>query len=819
MKSIYLPIMVFCLLALLFLSPILSHIHYWGIHDWDSIAADYLVGRDSILKYGQWPLWNPYAGGGLPIIGDVATFCLSPLFPLILLFGPVVGIKLIALACLIIGLIGTFKLAREWGIKTTGAYLAAFIFMFSSHLSLRIAQGNMEYYGQCWLPWILLFASRLIEKPQKWVRNSILTAFFLSLAFLQGGSLHSLFNLLILSLFLLICSLQSRRVRGLLGLGLIFLLFFSLVSIRLLPVLETKQSAWRVESPGSMQAESLLVLPATFLDRDQSLRSPAREERLRSPSSENWEEYGCYIGWFPILLAFLGLATWKRKRVLLGILLVFFSLLYLGHLSPINLWALLHQIPLFRWLRLPSRSSYIISFIIALSAGYGLTKLEYYFQFWRLKTVLRIGLPVLILIFVFVNLTIISRPLLKISYVTPLQPVEAGEFIQRAQPIWIPLHRMELGSHLYMKYLQNQGEIAATHTDIYFARSAISQESCFYRGEWYLTHPANKNYCRLKKFTPNAVWLEVFTQKPNIVVLNQNYFSGWRVKGFPGAEATFYKGKIGIPVPPGQHQLKAYFLPRTFLWGFSLTLLAIGLSLWFLLRPFRPVWFVIIAFILFIISGSYLLFGLQSPPQFQTIKEALDKESAGDLEGAVVDLKTALAYYPESYPVYHQLGLVLTKLGRFPEAVKYYRKALQLWPHWQERPYYFGLAFYHCGEFNEAIKSFREEIRRFPDHIEAINSLAWLLATVPQANLRDGPEALQLAERACEVTNYSNAIFLDTLAAAYAETGQFEEAIQTARKAIERALAKKQKLLAEEIKKHLKMYQARQLYREYIWNF
>ncbi len=815
MKNAYLHIVIFSLLAILFLSPILSHIHYWGIHGWDSIAAITAVGRDSILKYGQWPLWNPYVGGGLPMVGDVTTFCLSPLFPLVLLFGPVVGMKFLALVCMIIGLIGTFKLAREWGINARGAYLAALIFMFSSHFSLKIAQGAMEYYGQCWLPWILLFASRVVDRPGKWIKNSVLTAIFLGLAFLQGGSMHSFFNLLILLLFLLIRSLQSRQIRGLLGLGLILFLFFSLVSIRLLPVLETNQCAWRVVGPKGMQAESLLILPAAFLDRDQALYSPVREERLRSPSSENWGEYGCYIGWLPIVLALLGLATWKRKQVLLGILLIFFSLFYLGHLSPIDFWSFLHRLPFFCWLRLPSRCSYIISFILALSAGYGLTKLEYYFRFRRLKAILRIGLPVLILIFVFVDLIIISRPLLKIAYSVPPQSVGAGEFVQRAEPVWISLHRMELSSHLYMKYLQNQGEVAASFTDIYPGRSAIPQESPHYQGEWYLTEPGNKNYCRLRKFTPNVVWLNVSTERPNVVVLNQNYFSGWRVKGFPGAKAIFYRGKIGIPVPPGRYQLKVYFWPRTFVWGFSLTLLTIGFSLWFLMRPFRPVWFVTVAFLLFIISSSYLLFGLQSPSQFQTIKQALDKEFAGDLEGAVIDLKTALAHYPESYPVYHQLGLILTRLSRFPEAVKYYQEALQLWPYWQDKPYYFGLAFYHCGKFDEALKSFREEIRRFPDHLEAINNLAWLLATVSQTDLRDGPEALQLAERACRATEYRNSRFLDTLSAAYAENGQFEEAIQTAQEAIQKALSSGQKPLAEKIKKRLEIYQTHQPYRGY----
>ncbi|GAH67769.1 unnamed protein product, partial [marine sediment metagenome] len=255
---------------------------------------------------------------------------------------------------------------------------------------------------------------------------------------------------------------------------------------------------------------------------------------------------------------------------------------------------------------------------------------------------------------------------------------------------------------------------------------------------------------------------EVSTEKPNMVVLNQNYFSGWRVKGFSGAKATFYKGKIGIPVPPGQHQLKVYFLPRTFVWGLSLTLLAIGLSLWFLIRPFRPIWFITVAFVLFVTFTAYLLFGLQSPPQFQTIREALDKEFAGDLEEAVTNFKSALTHYPDSFLVSYQLALDSAKLDRFKEAGRFYQKALRLYPVGREIPYNI------------------DPLSRMLGYEEKVNNLAWLLATAPQADLRDGARALPLAKGVCESTGYNNPRFLDTLAAAYAETGQFEEAIQTA---------------------------------------
>ncbi len=791
--------LILALLALLFLSPILSHIHYWGIHDWDPIATDYLVGRDSILKYGQWPLWNPYVGGGTPTIGNEVTFCLSPFFPLILLFGPVVGIKLIALACMIIGLMGTFKLAREWGIKTSGAYLATLIFMCSSQFPLRIAQGAVEYYGQCWLPWILLFASRVVDRPEKWIKNSILTAFFLSLAFLQGGSFQPILNLLLLSLFFLIRLIQLRRMRSLLSLGLILFLFLSLVSIRLLPVLEVSQSVWRVLAVEEGQAEKPAVLPVAFVGRDQMLRSPAREARIQSPSTWHWEDYGCYIGWLPLLLALLGLATWKRKRVLLGILLIFFSLLYLGHLSPIDLWSFFHRLPLIRWMRFPSRSSYIISLILALSAGYGLTKLGGYFRTHRLRVATR-NLTFFVLALVFFDLTFISRPILKIAYIYPPQQVKESAY--RRDPIYNSYQLIGSYDPVYMKYLQRRGrpglDDPLTNAKRFPSQSAIAQGAPAYQGEWYLTEPGSKDYCRLKRFTPNIIWLKVATEKPNMVVLNQNYFSGWRVKGFPGARAIFYRGKIGIPLPPGQHQLKVYFWPRTFVWGFSLTLAAMALCLWFLMRPFQPVYFIIVASILFIISSSYLLLGLQSPSQFQTIKQALNKEAASDLEGAVTSLKIALTHYPDSFLLSYQLALNSAQLGRFAEAGRFYQKAWRLYPVDREIPYN-----------NDALS-------RLPEYNEKVSNLAWLLTTAPQADSRDGARALSLAKKVCASTGYNNPQFLDTLAAAYAENGQFDEAIQTAQVAIRRALVERRKPLAQEIEKRLKMYQAHQPCREHL---
>jgi len=118
------------------------------------------------------------------------------------------------------------------------------------------------------------------------------------------------------------------------------------------------------------------------------------------------------------------------------------------------------------------------------------------------------------------------------------------------------------------------------------------------------------------------------------------------------------------------------------------------------------------------------------------------------------------------------------------------------------------------GESARAVEHYREGLRRRPDHPEALNNLAWILATDPDANIRKGGEAVQFAKRACELTRYQRPLLLGTLAAAYAEAGHFDAAVATAREAIARARALGQSGLAEKNQQLLERYQAHQPYHE-----
>ena len=91
----------------------------------------------------------------------------------------------------------------------------------------------------------------------------------------------------------------------------------------------------------------------------------------------------------------------------------------------------------------------------------------------------------------------------------------------------------------------------------------------------------------------------------------------------------------------------------------------------------------------------------------------------------------------------------------------------------------------------------QEMLEDYPRFSMPLNNLAWLLATASDARLRNGAEAVELAERACAVTQYRRTVFVGTLAAAYAEAGRFEEAIATAERACKLAAGARGKRLAE----------------------
>ena len=109
---------------------------------------------------------------------------------------------------------------------------------------------------------------------------------------------------------------------------------------------------------------------------------------------------------------------------------------------------------------------------------------------------------------------------------------------------------------------------------------------------------------------------------------------------------------------------------------------------------------------------------------------------------------------------------------------------------------------------SEAITHLQQALQIKPDYVEAQNNLAWLLATCQQASLRNGNKAAELAQRANQLTDGGNPVVLGTLAAAYAESGRFPEAVEAAQRALRLAEMQSNTALADAIRSQMKFYQA-----------
>lgn len=160
-------------------------------------------------------------------------------------------------------------------------------------------------------------------------------------------------------------------------------------------------------------------------------------------------------------------------------------------------------------------------------------------------------------------------------------------------------------------------------------------------------------------------------------------------------------------------------------------------------------------------------------------------------------------------------GLVHKTKGDYDQAIQDFDKAIELNPRDVTSYGSRGVVYMTKGVYELAIRDFRKAIS-FKPNPEILNNLAWVLATAKDAQLRDGAEALRLAEKACQLTQYKFPTILDSLAVAYAEVGQFAKAVKTAQKAIELAHAAGEKKLAENIRPRLELYKAKRPYRESV---
>jgi len=169
-----------------------------------------------------------------------------------------------------------------------------------------------------------------------------------------------------------------------------------------------------------------------------------------------------------------------------------------------------------------------------------------------------------------------------------------------------------------------------------------------------------------------------------------------------------------------------------------------------------------------------------------------------------------IAVTKEDYFAHASLADFLMRRGRVNEAIKHSEEALRIRPNDADAQNNLGLALLQTGDWNRAIAHLQKALDVDPGHMNAEVNLAWALATAPDASMRDGTRAVQLAEDVIQRAGHPNAIALRTLAAAYAETGRFNEAIATAQQAIEIARTTGNDGLISDLERSIVAFQSNQ---------
>ena len=184
---------------------------------------------------------------------------------------------------------------------------------------------------------------------------------------------------------------------------------------------------------------------------------------------------------------------------------------------------------------------------------------------------------------------------------------------------------------------------------------------------------------------------------------------------------------------------------------------------------------------------------------------------AGDAER---HFRQALRIDPNHVPAHSSLGALLAITGRLDQAESHLLRAVQLDRNCFDAHRHLAMVLVRKGRVDAALKVSYRALQIRADHAGVMNIIARIRATWPDAKLRDAAEAVRLAERACRLTGRKNPALLDTLAAAYAEGGRFDDAVKTAAEALVLATSPQQGRLADGIRERLKLYTAARPYRE-----
>jgi len=567
----------------------------WGWHDWDFSTMTRWLTVHTIKTFHQFPFWNPYTCGGHTTWGYVEadTTVVSPWLPLYLLAPTPVALRCEVLGTCLIGALGAWLLVGRYTRSISARAFVCVVFALNGRFALQAAAGHLWHSYYAYMPWVLYFYDRAQQRGAwngRWT-DAVWSGVFVALMVYAGAVYPLPQTILCLALYGSLLALLTWTVRpiwtGLVAAGVAM----GLSAPKLFPISEFFSRTPRYfESLEHMGFDGFLAM---LTSKDQDFMS-----RPAPVSQWGWHEWGMYIGWVQmVVLGVTALVVWSKQAWIFRIIGALFVALSFGAFDPKAPWSLLHQVPVFASQHVPSRWLYPAALVLGLITAIGVEKV-----FRRLRPTFAAftdAALMILVIFVAMDIAPISALPMKRVFWMQMPPLKTETVFHQEKDVPASLHYVvsDWVTPALPAMMSNIGVISCygvAGLSIYSANEqgvipglgAKGRSDPAYRGEVYTA--SGTGHPTIVSFTPNKIVVAIEDGAPgDTLVLNQNYYAGWRVNG---REPINYRDTLGIPLHGGKELLTFRCTAARLTAGlvvFVLTLGAIGAALWRERRKWR----------------------------------------------------------------------------------------------------------------------------------------------------------------------------------------------------------------------------------------
>jgi hypothetical protein len=561
----------------------LPFIGWWiGETDFQHLSAHPAVARETLLQFGQTPLWNPYCVGGLSLVADQNAAFLCPTFLLLLLFDVYAGMIVEYVLLGTLGGYGLYLIARQTGTSRAAAVLPAVLFVTSNALAVYLVNGWYTRLALGLVPiGLWSFLSALKAPPERARRFTVLVAVILAVMFLHGCVYFAVYMIGVFAVVLTLHCARHLTLAPVWRWGVPALLFGLLIAAKLAPLIDEGTAGHECEL-------GYAFTPIAMLDALTSW-------------SANWESCGT-LGWAALVLAGLGLLVSVRRLWPLAVAAALIFVYALGpnltpetwdtsrvveyHSgNPPSLATYVQQLPALGCLRNPARSLIVLSMLISVASAHGLDAL--------------------------------ARAVGLLGRIVPGAAV-AVPWLRRAVALVVCLlataapfghARNYLAAHMHLRVAgtpEPAGDVFSQRPDCGGPMAYCPKINAGSAEEWLPFHKrpfglaitTDPHYSgeqfwvgdgdvSVTRWTPNRLVYELHGSGPGQLIVNQGFADGWTASGAATAPPESSDGLLAVrAVAPGTVILA--YRPPVFPLGCALSGLGLGLTFaWLFAGPIR----------------------------------------------------------------------------------------------------------------------------------------------------------------------------------------------------------------------------------------